>query len=174
MDDAFYRKQQDLMSEVVAASDVVITTAAVPGKKSPVLVTADMVRNMRPGSVIVDLASERGGNCELTRTDEIITEHGVTIVGTTNLPSMMPMDASQMYAKNVVTFLQSIVKDGKFTIREDDEVVEATLLTRDGEIVQRRVREVHGLAPLPPPPPPAASHSQDAAAVAGTSGGASA
>ncbi|MCH8344879.1 MAG: NAD(P) transhydrogenase subunit alpha, partial [Planctomycetes bacterium] len=100
MDDEFYRKQRELMTQAVAQSDVVITTAAVPGKKSPVLVTGEMVAGMAPGSVVVDLAAAYGGNCELTRADETVVEHGVTILGPTNLPSTVPYHASQMYAKN--------------------------------------------------------------------------
>jgi NAD(P) transhydrogenase subunit alpha len=116
MDEAFYRKQRELMTRVVAESDVVITTAAVPGKKAPVLVTADMVAGMRPGSVIVDVAAERGGNCELTRPGETVQTGGVTILGPTNLPSEVPHHASQMYAKNVSTFLLHLVKDGQVQI----------------------------------------------------------
>ncbi|MCE5268265.1 MAG: Re/Si-specific NAD(P)(+) transhydrogenase subunit alpha, partial [Planctomycetaceae bacterium] len=111
MDDAFYKKQRELMAKVVVENDAVITTAAVPGRKSPVLVTADMVSGMAPGSVIVDLAAERGGNCELTKADERIVEHGVTILGPTNLPAELPYHASQMYAKNISTFLLNLVKD---------------------------------------------------------------
>ncbi len=108
----FIRRQQEQMQAVVARNDVVITTAAIPGKKSPVLVTAPMVEAMAPGSVIVDLAAERGGNCELTRADEVVTAHGVTILGPTDLVSRKPYHASQMFAKNVETFLRHLVKDG--------------------------------------------------------------
>src|ERR1700761_314757 len=111
-DESFYQRQRELLGKVVAESDVVITTAVVPGKKSPILVTKEMVAGMAPGSVIVDLAAERGGNCELTRSNEIIVEHGVTIVGTINLASSVPYHASQMYAKNVANFLLHLVKDG--------------------------------------------------------------
>jgi len=142
----FYRKQRELMKEVVSRSDVVITTAAIPGKKSPLLITADAVAAMKPGSVIVDLAAERGGNCELTRADERVVEHGVTIFGPTNLPSTVPYHASQMYAKNVTTFLAGIVKDGAITLDMEDEVVRDTLVTRDKDVVQPRLRELLGLA----------------------------
>jgi len=145
-DEEFYRKQRELMARVVGQSDVVICTAAVPGKKSPVLVTADMVRTMPPGSVIVDLAAERGGNCELTRAEETVVEHGVTILGPTNLPATVPYHASQMYAKNVVTFLQHLVKEGKLQIDLGDEITRETLLTRDGDVAQPRIRELLGLA----------------------------
>ena len=149
MDDAFYRRQQEAMHAAVAESDVVITTAAVPGKKSPVLVTADMVAKMRPGSVIVDLAAERGGNCELTRADETVIKHGVTILGPTNLPATVPHDASLMYGKNVATFLLHLLKDGKLNLDMSDEIIEQTLLTNNGSIVHRRVREIFGLDEAP-------------------------
>jgi NAD(P) transhydrogenase subunit alpha len=145
-DEDFYRKQRELMARVVAQSDVVICTAAVPGKKSPVLVTADMVRQMPSGSVIVDLAAERGGNCELTRAEETVVEHGVVILGPTNLPATVPYHASQMYSKNMLTFLQHMVKEGKLQIDLGDEITRETLLTRDGDVVQPRVRELLGLA----------------------------
>ena len=109
-------RQRELLGKVVAESDVVITAAVIPGKKSPVLVTADMVRGMAPGSVIVDLAAERGGNCELTQPGEIIVEHGVTIIGRFNLASTVPYHASQMYARNLTAFLLHLVKDGKLRL----------------------------------------------------------
>jgi len=139
-DEAFYRRQREMMTKVVAASDVVITTAAIPGKKSPVLVTADMVRGMAPGSVIVDLAAERGGNCELTRADERVVEHGVTILGPTNLATTVPYHASQMYSKNITTFLAHLIKDGAIQTGTDDEIVRETLVTRGGQIVHERVK----------------------------------
>jgi H+-translocating NAD(P) transhydrogenase subunit alpha len=139
-DETFYRRQRELMAKSVAASDVVITTAAVPGKKSPVLVTADAVAGMAPGSVIVDLAAERGGNCELTKADETVHAHGVTILGPTNLPSTVPYHASQMYAKNITTFLNHLVKDGAVRIDQSDEITRETLVTHGGQIVHARVR----------------------------------
>ncbi len=145
MDDAFISKQQEMMSQAVADSDLVISTAAVPGRKSPVLVTAEMVHRMAPGSVIVDLAAERGGNCELTKADEIVDVNGVTILGPTNLPATVPYDASLMYARNIASFLLHLVKDGELNLDMEDEIIEQTLLTRDGQIVQRRVREILGL-----------------------------
>jgi NAD(P) transhydrogenase subunit alpha len=141
----FYRKQRELLGEAVAANDVVITAAVIPGKKSPVLVTKEMVARMAPGSVIVDLAAERGGNCELTHGGEIAVEHGVTIIGQFNLASSVPYHASQMYARNITAFLLNLVKDGKLQINEADEIHRETLLTRDGEIVNTRVREFLGL-----------------------------
>jgi NAD(P) transhydrogenase subunit alpha len=144
MDENFYRKQRELMTKVVAEHDVVITTAAIPGKKSPVLITAEMVAGMAPGSVIVDLAAERGGNCELTKANQRVVEHGVTILGPTNLPSEAPYHASQMYAKNLCNFLQPMIKGGKVEINMDDEVVRETLVCRGGEVVNPRVRELLG------------------------------
>ena len=144
------------MLAVVARNDVVITTAAIPGKKSPVLVTEAMVAAMAPGSVIVDLAAERGGNCELTRKDEVVKAHGVTILGPTDLVSRKPYHASQMFSKNVETFLKSILEEGALKIDLEDEVVAGTLLSRDGEVVHPRVRELLGLevkAPEPAPEP---------------------
>jgi len=144
----FYKKQRELLGGAVAASDVVITAAVIPGKKSPVLVTADMVARMAPGSVIVDLAAERGGNCELTQAGKTVREHGVTIIGQFNIASNVPYHASQMYAKNLSAFLLNLVKDGKLQINEKDEIHRETLLTQGGEIVNARVREFVGLKPL--------------------------
>ncbi len=146
MDDSFLRKQQELMGDAVAASDVVITTAAVPGKKSPVLVTQSMVERMKPGSVIVDLAAERGGNCELSRPNEIVHHRGVTILGPTNLAATVPHDASQMYARNVAALLQLITEnEGALKLDTADDIIESTLVTDGGRIVHRRLREIFKL-----------------------------
>ena len=139
-DESFYRRQREMMLKVVAGADMVITTAAVPGKKSPVLITEEMVKGMAPGSVIVDLAAERGGNCELTKADETIVAHGVTILGPTNLPATVPYHASQMYSRNVVTFVQHLIKDGQVVFDMEDEITRDTLVTRNGEVVNARVR----------------------------------
>jgi len=148
-DEEFYRKQRELLGRVVGESDVVITAAVIPGKKSPVLVTKDMVAGMAPGSVIVDLAAERGGNCELTRAGEKVVADGVTIIGRINLASTVPYHASQMYARNITAFLQYLVHDGKLELKlDDDEIVRSTLLTRGGEIVNERVREFLSLPAL--------------------------
>lgn len=147
-DEAFYAKQRELLGNVIAESDAVITTAAVPGKKAPVLVTEAMVKRMPPGSVILDLAAERGGNCELTRPGEQIVTHGVTIIGPINLASSAPYHASQMYAKNLTTFLQNLVKDGKVRPPESDDIIRDTLLTQGGEVVNARVRENMGMPAL--------------------------
>jgi len=147
-DESFYQRQRDMLARVVAANDVVITTAVVPGKKAPILVTADMVRGMAPGSVVVDLAAERGGNCELTRADQVVVEKGVTILGPTNLPSTVPYHASQMYAKNMTTFLLHLTKDGAVTVDTSDEITRDTLIAQGGEVVSSKVRQALGLPEL--------------------------
>lgn len=144
-DEAFYAKQRELLGRTIAENDAVITTAVVPGKKAPVLVTAQMVSGMAPGSVIVDLAAERGGNCELTRPDELVVEHGVSIIGPVNLASGVPYHASQMYAKNLTSFLTNLVKDGQVRPAESDDIIRDTLLTQGGEVVNARVREMLGM-----------------------------
>jgi NAD(P) transhydrogenase subunit alpha len=147
-DESFYARQRELLSRAVAENDVVITTAVVPGKKAPVLVTREMVKGMAPGSVIFDLAAERGGNCELTRAGQTVVEHGVTIIGRINVASQVPYHASQMYGRNITAFLLNLVKDGKLRRDSEDEIIRETLLTRGGEIVNRRVREFFSLPEL--------------------------
>jgi NAD(P) transhydrogenase subunit alpha len=147
-DESFYARQRELLSRVVAESDVVITTAVVPGKQAPVLVTAEMVKGMAPGSVIFDLASERGGNCELTQSGKTVVEHGVTIIGQINIATEVPYHASQMYARNITAFLLHLAKEGKLQLNLGDEITRETLLTRDGEIVNQRVREFFKLPAL--------------------------
>jgi NAD(P) transhydrogenase subunit alpha len=144
----FYRRQRELLGKVVAESDVVITTAVVPGKAAPILVTKEMVAGMSPGSVIVDLAAERGGNCELTKAGEKISVNGVTIIGSLNLASTVPYHASQMYARNLTAFLLHLVKDGKAQINTADEIIRDTLLTQSGEVVNARLREFFQLPAL--------------------------
>jgi NAD(P) transhydrogenase subunit alpha len=146
-DESFYRRQREMMLKVVAGSDVVITTALIPGKRAPILITAEMVESMQPGSVVVDLAAERGGNCELTRPDERVVHRGVVIVGPSNPPALVPYHASQMYSKNIITFLQHLLgKEGakgpSLPINLEDEITRETLLTRDGEVVHPRLREL--------------------------------
>ena len=141
-DESFYRRQRELLTKVIASSDVVITTATVPGKKAPTLITADMVAGMSPGSVIIDLAAERGGNCELTRANQTVVAHGVSIIGTENLSSLVPYHASQMYSKNIATFLLHLVKKGELTINREDEITSGTLLTCDGDVVHPQIREI--------------------------------
>jgi NAD(P) transhydrogenase subunit alpha len=144
MGEEFYRRQREMMMQVVAANDVVITTAAVPGKKAPVLVTQAMVEGMHPGSVVVDLAAERGGNCELTRPGEKVVHQGVTILGPLNIPTTVPYHASQMYAKNLSTFLLHLTRDGELVLDAEDEITAGTLVTRDGDVVHPWVREALG------------------------------
>jgi len=141
-DAEFLRKQREFMEKVVGDSDIVVTTAAIPGKKSPVLVTKEMVARMRPGSVIVDLAAERGGNCELTKADETIVVGGVTIMGPTNLPATVPYHASQMYSKNITTFLNHLVKKGELIVDKTDEITRDTLITEGGEVVHGRIKDL--------------------------------
>ena len=147
-DEAFYAKQRELLGKVIAESDAVITTAVVPGKKAPILVTEAMVKGMAPGSVILDLAAERGGNCELTHPGETVVTHGVTIIGPVNLAGTAPYHASQVYARNLTSFLTNLVKDGKVRPPESDEIIRETLLTQGGEVVNARVREMLGLPAL--------------------------
>ncbi len=142
MDEEFYRRQRELMSKVIAESDVVITTAAVPGKKAPILVTREMVAGMQPGSVIVDIAAERGGNCELTKVGETVVEDGVTILGPTNIPSSLAFHASQLYSRNITSFLLAMTKDGALAPEDEDEIVAATRLTRNGEVASEKAAEI--------------------------------
>jgi NAD(P) transhydrogenase subunit alpha len=145
MDEEFYRRQREMMAKVVAECDVVITTAAIPGKKAPVLITGDMVRSMRPGSIVFDLAAEGGGNCELTQPGETIDVDGVIVVGPVNLPSSIPSDASQMYARNITAFLKNLISEGQVAINTEDQIIRDTLLTYKGEVVNARVREALGM-----------------------------
>jgi NAD(P) transhydrogenase subunit alpha len=140
------RSQRDQMAAVLREQDVVITTAAVPGKKAPVLITREMVHVMSAGSVIVDLAAERGGNCEVTQAGATIIEHGVTVMGPINLPATVPSHASQMYGRNIVTFLKNMLtKEGALNIDLSDEIVRETLVARDGEVVHPRVQALLGV-----------------------------
>ena len=149
MGEEFYRRQREVMAQAVAESDVVITTAAVPGSKAPTLITAEMVSHMRPGSIVVDLAAEGGGNCELTRPRETVQAHGVTIAGPVNLPSTIPYHASQMYANNVAAFLGNLFADGQLRLNLEDPIIHDTLLTHAGEVRNTRVRELLGLPAAP-------------------------
>ena len=161
----FYKKQRELMADVVAEHDVVITTAAIPGKASPLLVIEDGVKRMAPGSVIIDLAAERGGNCELTKADEKVVAHGVTILGPTNISATVPQHASQMYSKNVATLLAHLVdKEGTLKLDMSDEINEGMVVTKDGQVVHGRVRDILGLEPLakPAPEPAAAEEKKEA------------
>jgi len=137
MSDAYKQKQAALIAETIAKMDLVITTAAIPGRPAPKLVSADMVKAMRPGSVVVDLAVETGGNCDLTQAGKVITKHGVKIVGHHNVPSRLAADTSQLYARNVFNFLQLLIdpETKELVIDPDDEIVKGTLVTRDGAVV---------------------------------------
>jgi NAD(P) transhydrogenase subunit alpha len=158
----FLNRQRELMTQVISEQDVVITTAAVPGAKSPILVTADMVRAMKPGSVIVDLAAERGGNCELTKLDEVVVENGVSIYGPKNVPSTAPYHASQMYGKNVENLLGLLIdKEGNLNLDFEDEIVRDTTTAHKGEVVNARMRDLLGLGD---PKPEAADSAADVVA----------
>ena len=146
MGEEFYKKQREMMKTVLAESDVVITTAAVPGKKAPILVTEEMVGVMAPGSIIVDLAAERGGNCELTKPGENVDVNGVTIMGPLNIPATIPYHASQMYAKNISTFFLNMFKEGAINMDMEDEIIRDTMVTKDGDVVSPRVREMLGMS----------------------------
>lgn len=141
MDEEFYRKQREMMTKVVAEVDVVITTAAVPGRKSPILVTEEMIRGMKPGSIVVDLAAERGGNCDVTEPGETVSVGEVRVIGPTNVPATVPYHASQMYAKNITTLLQHIAPKAEMKLDADDEITRETVVCRDGEVVNPRVKE---------------------------------
>jgi NAD(P) transhydrogenase subunit alpha len=135
------QREREMLAEHIAGADVVITTAQVPGKRAPLLVTKEMVTNMQEGSVIVDLAAEQGGNCELTRPGEDVTYGGVTILGPVNLPSSMPVHASQMYSRNVQSLIQHIVEDGELKLDFEDEIIDACCVTHGGEVRHDRIRE---------------------------------
>ncbi len=149
MDEAFYKRQRELLTEVIREQDVVITTAAVPGRKAPILVTAAMAEAMAPGSVIVDIAAERGGNCELTHAGQTVLHNGITIIGPTNLPSRAPFHSSQMYATNLVNFLKLITKDGEVNLNMDDDIIRETMVTKGGQIVHPKLAPA---VPLPTAP----------------------
>ncbi|MDX1386974.1 MAG: Re/Si-specific NAD(P)(+) transhydrogenase subunit alpha [bacterium] len=146
--EAQIQRQQELMAQVVAQSDAVITTAAVPGKKSPVIVTEAMIRAMTPGSVIVDLAAERGGNCELSQAGEVVEVHGIKIIAPLNLPATVSHQASKMFSKNVTNFLLNLVKGGAVKLDMNDEIIREALVCRDGQIVHPKLRQIKGLPPL--------------------------
>jgi NAD(P) transhydrogenase subunit alpha len=150
MDEAFYRRQRELLTDVLRKQDVVITTAAVPGRKAPILITAEMAGAMMPGSVIVDIAAERGGNCELTRPGETIVHQGVTILGPLNLSSMVPHDTSLMFAHNITALLRLLVQNGAVNLNLEDEIIRESLVAHGNSVVHPRVREILGLAPITP------------------------
>ncbi|MCS7230189.1 MAG: Re/Si-specific NAD(P)(+) transhydrogenase subunit alpha [Candidatus Kryptonium sp.] len=135
MGEEFYKKQREMLTKIISESDVVISTAAVPGKRAPVLITEDMVKGMKPGSVIVDLAAERGGNCELTKAGEVVEKYGVIIIGPVNVPATVPYHASQMYSKNITNFCSLFIKNGEINLNLNDDILASTLLTKDGKLV---------------------------------------
>jgi len=151
MDEEFYRRQRAALQEVIREQDVLITTAAVPGKKAPILVTAEMASAMAPGSVIVDIAAERGGNCELTRPGETVMHQGISILGPLNMPSAAPYHASQMYGSNIAAFLKLMInKTGELTVNREDEIIRETLVTHGHQVVNPRVSELLGMANAAP------------------------
>lgn len=136
----FLQKQKDLIFKHVTNADIVITTALVPGRKAPVLVTEEMVKNMRPGSVVLDMAVEFGGNCEVSEKGKIVKKYGITIIGEPNLPSLVPTHSSDVYAKNILALLEHISKEGKVELNFDDEIVKGSVITHNGEVVQERTK----------------------------------
>jgi len=142
MDEEFYKRQREMLKKMVIESDVIITTAAVPGKKAPILITEDMVKEMKEGSVIVDLAASTGGNCELTEIGKIVKKYGIVIIGETDIPSKVPYHASQMYSRNITNFVLNLLKDGKLNINLEDEIIRDTLLVKDGEFYSPRFKEI--------------------------------
>jgi len=138
----FLKKQQELIFKHVTEADIVITTALVPGKKAPILVTEEMVKHMRAGSVVLDMATEFGGNCEISERGKTVKKYDVTIIGESNLPSLVPTHSSEMYSKNILSLIQHISKDGKINLNLDDEIVKGCLITRNGEVINQRVKEL--------------------------------
>lgn len=138
----FLKKQKELIFKHITEADIVITTALVPGKKAPVLVTEEMVKKMRPGSVILDMAVEFGGNCEVSENGKTVKKHGVTIIGEPNLPSLVPTHSSEMYSKNILALIQHIGKEGKIELKLEDEIVKGSLITFNKEVINQRVKEL--------------------------------
>ena len=135
---SWMQRQAALVAERVKQADIVISTALIPGRKAPVLITEEMVKSMKPGSVIVDLAVEQGGNCPLSELDKIVVKHGVTLIGESNLPSLVAADASALYARNLLDFLKLVIdKEGKFTLNMEDEIVATTLMCKDGQVTKK-------------------------------------
>ena len=149
MTDEFYKKQQELLGKVIAECDLVVTTALIPGKPAPLLITKAMVEGMEPGSVIVDLAAERGGNCEMTTPGETTCFNGITILGPTNLPAEVATHTSQLYSKNIVTFLNHLISCGFPQETSDDEICQETLVAQNGQVVHARVRDLAGMSTQP-------------------------
>jgi NAD(P) transhydrogenase subunit alpha len=168
--DEFKKKQQAVLRQHIVAADVVITTALVPGKKAPVLVTADMVKEMRAGSVIVDLATEQGGNCELSEAGKVVEKEGVTLIGHRNLPALQPVDASAMYAKNIEMVIRHLFdKEGNMTLDFEDEITDGSFMCHDGAVRSEKVCELLGIDPPAKAKPEEAAASTDEAASPSTS-----
>ncbi len=169
MSEDYRRRQAELIASRVGEADIAITTALIPGRPAPRLITAEMVRSMRPGSVIVDMAAEAGGNCELTEPGQEVVKHGVTIIGFTNLPAMMPVHASQMYAKNITTLVRALVGDGRLNLDFNDEIVKGATITHGGRVVHEGTARALGIETAPPPggsdPAPGAHPIAEAAAA---------
>ena len=142
MDEAFYEQQRQLLKKTIAECDAVITTAAIPGKRAPVLITADMVKGMAPGSVVVDVAAESGGNCELTKRGKTVVKDAVTIIGNANLPATIPYHASQLYSRNITNFLRHLLKEGEVSFDMEDPIVKDTLVSRDGRFIDGKIKDV--------------------------------
>jgi NAD(P) transhydrogenase subunit alpha len=140
--DEFLKKQKELIFKHITEADIVITTALVPGRKAPVLVTEEMVKNMKPGSVVLDMAVEFGGNCEVSEKGKNVKKHGVTIIGEPNLPSLVPTHSSEMYAKNILSLIQHIGKEGKVELNLEDEIVQGSLITHNGEVINQRIKDL--------------------------------
>ena len=139
--DDYKQRQQQLIHEHISKADVVITTALIPGKPAPILIPTSMVDAMKPGSIVMDLASENGGNCELTQKDEIIDHNGVTIDGTSNIPGTMPVHASELYAKNITALLTYMIKDGQLNLDLEDEIISGSMYTHNGEITHKQTKD---------------------------------
>ncbi|MDQ3881203.1 MAG: Re/Si-specific NAD(P)(+) transhydrogenase subunit alpha, partial [Chloroflexota bacterium] len=165
MSEDYKRRQAELIASRVGDADIVITTALIPGRPAPRLISAEIVERMRPGSVIVDMAAEAGGNCELTEPGREVVKHGVTIIGFTNLPSMMPLHATQMYARNVLTLVRSLVKDGRLNLDFNDEIVKGATITHGGRVVHEATARALGIEPQPAATAPAAPAQPTAAAT---------
>ncbi|GIX04696.1 MAG: hypothetical protein KatS3mg114_0565 [Planctomycetaceae bacterium] len=154
MDEEYYRRQREALMPTLTESDVVITTAAVPGKRAPLLITREMVEVMPPGSILIDLAAEQGGNCELTHPGDMVVHHGVTIVGAANLPATVPFHASQAYARNIQAFLQLMVtRRGTWRVNLEDELLQNTLVACRGKIVHPQLLRIAGSSLEPETPP---------------------
>jgi NAD(P) transhydrogenase subunit alpha len=167
MSEDYKRRQAELIASRVGEADAIITTALIPGRPAPKLITEEMIKTMRPGSVIVDMAAEAGGNTELTEAGKEVVKHGVLIIGHTNLPATMPGSATQMYAKNIQTLVKHLVKDGKVELNFDDEITRGATITHGGKVVHEATAKALGIEPSAPAKPAAASVQTDAPAAAG-------